>query len=59
VLRATTQDALGYSYAHAASADRTRRQVATIAGLAREVARCARTARRLDAERAALAVKLG
>ena len=58
-LRAGTEHALGKSYAAAMNASRTSYQVASIAGLARAVARCARTARRLDAERAALAVKLG
>jgi hypothetical protein len=58
-LRAMTQDTLGDSYAHEVAADRARWRVRAIAQLAREVARCARAARRLDTERAVLAAKLG
>ena len=58
-LRAGAEHTLGKSYAAAMNASRTHYQAASIAGLAREVARCARTARRLEAERATLAAKIG
>jgi len=58
-LGALGAETLGDTWVHALAAARSRHQAVAIAQLAREVARCARTARRLDAERMALAAKLG